>query len=541
MEQTITIEMEMNDHDAQYPHVLHAMREAFAARVGDSSTKLYTIDADNLWSVYLDALPADRQYHTCHACRQFIERFGGLVTINADGYQRAAAWPEADGQYAFYAPAMDAMRAVSERARVTGVFYSADKVWGQPVTGEWTHFSLKPPAHLIHSNRVKTAYQASAEKREDFYTMITALNEFSLSTVETALTLLKTDSLYRSEKCLGVAEWLRELIVARGATKNGRTQANLLWRAVATAPVGFAHPRSSMIGTLLEDIAAGLPFEDVKAKFAAKMHPLQYQRPQAAPTAGAIAQAEKLVEQMGIAPSLERRFARLEEIQTLWLPLAKPEVEKPAGSVFSHLPPKGDVSAPAMRIPAQTMTWDKFSRTVLPDAEQIEILVPAHASFAAYVTAVHADAPPILQWDSEAQRNPVSWYLYNGGSTAQRWNLRAGAYERVTAVSAQPSMWYAENAHQGSGVMFMIDGAKDLNYEHGGAGNALFPEMLKSDLHPVRSVIEAYSRRATIAGLPESSACGLLFQRGNGRQFESNRVRVTSKGATIEYTLDRWD
>jgi hypothetical protein len=71
-----------------------------------------------------------------------------------------------------------------------------------------------------------------------------------------------------------------------------------------------------MIGTLLEDIHVGLPFDDFKAKFAAKMHPLQYQRPQAAPKVGAIAQAEKLVEQLGIVRSLKRRFARLDDLDS---------------------------------------------------------------------------------------------------------------------------------------------------------------------------------------------------------------------------------
>jgi hypothetical protein len=538
MEQAILSADAVHDHDAQYPHVLESIQANFSARVGDPASRLYTTDVEGLWGVYLDALPSDRQYHTCHCCRQFIERFGGLVTLDAHGVPRSAIWHTAvPGD--FYASVIAAMQERVESAKVTGVFYSSDKVWGQPVTGPWTHFSVVPPSHLVHKDRVKTAYQASAEKLEDYKTMITALQEFALPTVETAIALLKTDSLYRSEKCLGVAEWLRDLIVARDATKNGKTKANLLWRAVATAPIGFAHPRSSMIGTLLEDIATGLGFEDVKAKFAAKMHPLQYQRPQAAPTAGAIAAAEKLVEQMGIAPSLERRFARLDDLQKLWVPI-EPIAQVAKGSgVFGHLQTKGATVAPDIKVPVQTMTWDKFSRTVLPEAERIEILIPSHGNFAAYLTAQNPDAPPILQWDRGDRRNPVSWYLYNGGSTAARWCLASSTWGRVTAISAQSSAWFEENAHQGNGVMFVIDGAKDREYEY--AGNALFPETLKSDLHPVRSVIEAYSKKAKIHGFDEASACGLLFSKGGGRAFQANRIRVTAKGTTLEYSLDRWD
>jgi hypothetical protein len=38
-----------------------------------------------------------------------------------------------------------------------------------------------------------------------------------------------------------------------------------------------------MIGALLDDIKSGLPFEDIKARFDAKMHPLRYQRPKPRP------------------------------------------------------------------------------------------------------------------------------------------------------------------------------------------------------------------------------------------------------------------
>ncbi len=75
-----------------------------------------------------------------------------------------------------------------------------------------------------------------------------------------------------------------------------------------------------MIGTLLEDLTAGLPFAQIKAKFDAKMDALNYQRPAAAPAAGNIARAEKIIAKLKTEGSLDRRFARLDEIQKLWVP-----------------------------------------------------------------------------------------------------------------------------------------------------------------------------------------------------------------------------
>ena len=156
------------------------------------------------------------------------------------------------------------------------------------------------------------------------------------------------------------------------------------------------------------------------------MHPLQYQRPQAPSTSGNIAQAEKVISALQAAGALERRFARFEEIQTLWTPQPTPQ-SQPAG-VFGHLLPGVHRDTP-MDLGAQVMTWDKFARTVLPTAERIDYSVPlGRESYAAFVTAVNGDAPPLLQWDREERRNPVSWYVYHGDSPPTQWGLTGGTW-----------------------------------------------------------------------------------------------------------------
>src|SRR5690606_29886312 len=235
-------------------------------------------------------------------------------------------------------------------------------------------------------------------------------------------------------------KWLRDLKDKVYITR-GSQRTNLVWLAVATAPAGFCHPRASMIGTLLEDIAAGKSYDEVAAAFAAKMHPLRYQRPQAAPAAGTIAAAERRVQELGIQRSLPRRFARLDEVQALWRPAPKKN-DAPASGVFGHLKPKtAKPTSAAMNIPAQTMTWVKFRDEVLPTAERIELRAPEHGPYVALVTAVNMDAPPILQWDQEDARNPVSWYFWNGGSNARSFGLNGGSYVEVEAVALKPSMW----------------------------------------------------------------------------------------------------
>jgi hypothetical protein len=521
--------------DRAYNAYLECLQARFFERV--AGKPLFTTDVQNLFTEYLAYLPDEvRQWHNCHACRRFINTYGILVTINADGATAPILWDTSDAP-AEIADGIERLQALVAKAKVTGVFYSAKPVWGEPITGEWRHLAVTPPRAMIWNRATQTAFQGSAEKREDYKNILFALNELPLSAVIQAITLLKTDSLYRSEKCLGVATWLHDLHVMRTATKNKAARENLTWLAVATAPAGFCHPRASMIGTLLTDIIAGLPFDDVAAKFKAKMHPLQYQRPQAEPSAGNIAQAEKVIEQLAAAGALARRFARVEELQALWRPREAMREESPSKGVFAHLKPKGTLPTPNMNIPPVVLTWEKFCRTVLIEAEQIEYWVtPRAANYCALVTACDQDAPPILQWDTAADRNPVSWYVYHRGSTPDRWNLEYGAMCPVTAVTYQPSMWKGELDHQGASTIFILQGARDLHSK--GTGLALFPEILKSEFHGIRATIEAFSRRGELVGADEASACGIRLQKGS----QWNDVfRVTSKGTAILYQLDRWD
>ena len=517
-----------HNHDADYAAFLAAVQSSFDTATAPGAP-LFCTTADGLNDTYLSALPAERQVHTCTACRHFIERFGGLVTIGKDGALHPAMWSAKVPD--FYWPALIAMATLAQRARVEGPFLSPEATWGTPQTHNrakgivWSHLSVRVPAAVRFRERALTAGQAMAAKREDFGTVARALADFTAPMLDEALRLLETDSLSRAERFIGPVKWLRTL----HDRPKGNAGQNVLWRAIASAPDGYCHPRASVIGSLLEDIVDGMPFEDNKSRWAAKMHPLQYQRPQAPPSAGNIAAAEAMIEKLGIARSLERRFARLDEIETIWRPKdATPPSS--GGGVFGHLKAKEDAPPPAVDIPPVTMTWEKFRRTALEGAEALELLAPSVGPYIALTTAEHADAPLIFRWD-----HPVAWYLWGSPAPAHAWGVRAG-WTKVTAVSPLPPMWGDKpRPFLGEGVIFVLAGCVDSR-ETG--GNALFPECLRGDLHSVRSTIEAYSRSAKIGGRAEASACGYDLRKSPDSRAA---VRVLNNGRWTAYKIDRWD
>lgn len=499
---------------------------------------LFATDAKGLFELYLQFLPPeDRQHHNCTACKRFLETYGGLVAISPLGGLIPVFWNTGMFRGNYYDAAVAALHAAAKSAKVTGPFLSGDEVWGHPQTGTWTHFSAIQPQSSIVPKGPLTAKQIMAEKRQEYGTTLRAIEEFSVATVKTALVILESDALYRSEKVLGAAQWLNGIHSNRAAIRREDYRSNLLWLAVATAPAGFCHPRSSMIGTLLEDIVAGRDIEDIQRRFAEKMHPLQYQRPQAPPSAGNIAQGEKIIEKMGAAASLRRRFAVVEEITALWRPAPTRTNSAPAGGVFSHLAPKEPAPASLVDLPSQTVTWHKFSTSVMPKATAIDFVVPScAANYSAILTAADPDAPPILQWDMPEARNQFSWYVYPNGSMPSQWGLNAGARCKVTAVSLQPSQWNGGFEHHGESVLFVLAFAADTRR---GAGNGLFPEMLKADFHSVRATIEAYARTAELEGRDSATACGIRLQKGS--MWAPIVFRVTTDTSVSEYKIDRWD
>jgi hypothetical protein len=166
------------------------------------------------------------------------------------------------------------------------------------------------------------------------------------------------------------------------------------------------------------------------------MNPQNYMRSQSAPTASAIAQAERLVEKLGIADSLRRRYARFEEVsgKCLWTPREsyykfplKDPAAKSAG-VFANVAakdrtPSNDIS---LDMPMTTMTWAKFSKNILPGAEKLEVKVDNPNRFMALVTEAVPGSENILQWD-----NPFSWYYHGGidGEMKRRVEAAGGMYE----------------------------------------------------------------------------------------------------------------
>lgn len=575
-------------------HGYDQLERLIAQRGATIQGPLFTtdVDPDKLWQAYLDGIPAEhRQHYTCHCCRRFTQRFGGLVTVDEQGKQQPALWHDCTDFPAFFRQSVFDMAADCRGAKVNGVFVSSKNVWGEPQTGQWSHLHCRPSGEVVWKHPLLSDSQKMAELKEDHGVLCRSLAEYGTEAALQAVRVLEADVVDRSEKALGVARWFLKLHQEADAVKKQDQRHNLVWLATATAPPGWCHVKSTMIGTLLDDVVAGLPFEEMRRRWNAKMHPLQYQRPTTL-SEGNVRQANAVIAKMQAEGSLARRFATMVDVIhccgvtiakdgkplgwtdgnchiSMWLPMAEADEVKEAvkqGDPFDHLREfkatgivmKGGLKGGRAKItpvdlPPRAIGWDKFNETVMPTARRIEMLVPSgRTSFYALVTTVNAEAPPLLQWDGlrdssnqadhdepprieeyALPRNPVSWYFYHGGRYAHQFNLTAGAWVNVDAVFLKPPHWQRPEqfAHHAPEVFFALDGCRDVEHVSGGG---MFPENLRNEYHGIRKAIEAYYRSHSLAGKDEGNANGLAL---SGGPFQ---VKVTAiDGSIQQYNLSK--
>lgn len=436
---------------------------------------IYTTNAVGLWDLFLSNVEINvRQHFNCRCCEAFIRKYGGLVQI-VDGQQVSCLVgcddPELQRAIALF-------RLKAGAAKITGVFYSAEYELGVASNfskkhgHEWTHFHATVPS----TRKDAEAAQAASVER---YALIQSVKyEYRGQLAEAARILIHPNMHRQGEHHAAVASALASC-----------TDRFKVWEYVATKPESYFHIRGSLLGVVLDQIKSGKSFDEIVRTLAPMTAGQNYMRPKAAPSEQTIEQAEKLFS--GITSSLRRRWALVSEVPTIWEPALKEQVSERA---FDHL--KKLAAVKPMDTPPEKMTWEKFRATVLPECEEIKLLVPAGRDrFAAAVTATVAGSESLFRSGGH-----LSHYTYVNGSLALEWGLRAGVWHPVVKIT---DLKETESAQEY--ILICLEHMQDIR----NLGLALFPEDLDSKYHGVRSVIEAHSNSAKLDSVEGQHACGL--------------------------------
>lgn len=430
----------------------NALQKNFAEMTKDA-THLFevAVDKDEMWNLYLDSFPAgtneiyrERREYDCSCCRHFIKTIGNAVVIKDNTVH--TIW-DVSGVGTTFQPVADALSAYIKAHAVTDVYVSQEKKIGTERSLErlengkvnsYDHFFLELPDKFVFDKR-RSAGDIKGGFRDTRNVFKRSLDEITEESIMTVLELISQNSLYKGEEWKApLTEFLKYKKDYDKLTAEEEKE-NFAWEKSITAGAGIGRIRNHSVGVLITNISEGMDLDTAVKKYEQIVAPANYKRPKAIYTKKMLDDARKTIEEMGYLPSLERRFATLDDISINNILFSNKDARRRisgAGDVFASM--EKDISVNPKRFSGvEEVSVADFVNNVLLMAKEIEVYLENRhsANMVSLIAPKNPDAPTMFKWN-----NGFSW-AYSGNITDSdiRENVKSagGAVDGVLRFSIQ--------------------------------------------------------------------------------------------------------
>lgn len=503
------------------------------------------VKGKEIYKLFLDSFSTEvlRKEHTCSCCRTFFERYGNLLIVLKGGTTRTLLFTTAPNIPDNYRAFTDAAAARLDGTQADWTVF-ADGEDGHislnkdtATKGGFQHFSFELSPIRLKPNSYHKANEQAAEVREDVRLLGLSLERWNMEILRTARTLFEHHPDLSRTSFKDVVEDfidLKELL----RTDTSVRRANVLLRTVLDSRKGLSRIGQTVVGEFLDNLDPQRESNDVAVrKFLSMINPKDYLRPKAAPASQTVAQAEKIVAELGLTASLRRRAATRAELYAiaqpiLWrTPAAAEAVAEEGAGVFGAVKTKDQV---AQSVVSVVNGGTVSLRSLLEKIEQAGNTLLKLESYTAgntkrylsITTEAVAGVKPILLWDREESRNPFAPYTYVNPTHPSIWDQKFNDYNEVEAIIPTPTNWTGETIKPEHWMFVMSHGYDACEPLH----VPLFPAQLIQELHGVRSVIEAYGKTALL----EEPKNGMVAMQWCG---EPLRFRLTFTDAIVTYDV----
>lgn len=441
----------MNENWSNFLSKLSGRLNKMLDYVEKNNSTLYEtdIDKDELWEAYLSSFPEGtnkmyrkRREYDCGHCRNFIKTIGGAVAI-VDG-KIHTIW-EIDTDDVVFQPVVDALRTYVESKPIKDIWRHFTNTVGVKSTNEytedkqiikWTHMYTPIPERLLERKSDIPTAKAKVRDRKNVFKR--SLDEITEEAVDTVLELIASNTLYRGQ------EWERVLKDFRKYQReyNGLSDEEkdtYTWTKAMTIGDVIGRIRNHSIGTLLVNISEGMDLDNAVKAYENVVAPANYKRPKAIFTKKMLEDAKKTVTDLGYMDSLQRRFARLDDITVNNILFcnrdAAPRIQGGL-DIFDEMSKEVAVN-PKKFSKVEEISAEKFVSDVLPTAKELEVLFENRhkKNMVSLIAPVNKDAKNMMKWG-----NPFSW-AYSGNMTDSEMKERVknagGAVDGVLRFSIQ--------------------------------------------------------------------------------------------------------
>lgn len=488
--------------------------------------------------IYLAAAPAEQQQHlNCVCCTTFLGRWGSLVVGNEKGEIHSPFWKDFEASDELEEEVrviFGKIRQLVESAKVVGPFALTGGYHGHVTTGGWDHFALTVEqfAKIKKLPGTLTDPKVFELKLVNYRSLgVNIQRHYRLVEMEATLLKMKHGVFTSNSSVAKMLEY--HIRIAKVLMEvSGDVKRNRMWYFAITG-YGTLNLSDKVLLVLLDMVHEGMADDVIQAAWRPMIASDNYLRPKEAPQERLIKEAESLIAELGLEPSLDRRAARIDELlpHATWEPVKNTE----KSGVFGHLRTKEDDSADSensrtrelLRTTPKPVTWREFVGDILPTAQSVQLVTRGMVSgYGGINTAVNDDAPPIIKWDKMEKRNPFTHYVTN-----QLMRVTDTPLTDVLGVIPLPNMWSGDSTYIGAFLPL-----KDTNKPDVG-GIALFPRMLIPELHQIRSVMESYSNSSTLQDMDAGVYGICVFE----EMCDINlTMAVVMAGTKILFTVDRW-
>jgi hypothetical protein len=308
-----------------FPSFAKLVAERYESLFKHSNVFVVDVDGDKFYESYLASFPEGtnqmfkkRLEHDCSTCKQVVRRAGNVVAIANNGTV-LTAWDFAAKKALYpYNNVASALRDIVLAAPICDLFrvneketkfgsektISLNKESGQ--ISSWNHFFTGEIPSLFRPKQPDTVKGGFRTTVDVFQR---ALEKVGPASVKTLVELL--DSIYRGEEHRHTVLAFQKAQQSYLA-KSEKERNIFLWAQQEGGAV--THFRTSSIGQLAVSLAEGKDIEVAVASYEAMVAPTNYKRTSAVITPGMVKKAMETIEELGLEPALERRFAVIGDV-----------------------------------------------------------------------------------------------------------------------------------------------------------------------------------------------------------------------------------
>lgn len=417
------------------------------------SGKLFraNVTGQSVWEHYLLSFEEDPVFrdpnsteHNCNHCKNFIRRYGNVVSIN-DKFEIVTMFDiDIEGEYK---PTAVHLSNVLKSSKIKDVFFETfDELNSLPYeactkhakhfqlgtaknikrytkeeaekfgvvkpneTRTFDHMYLSIPKQFVDMSG-KSIESITGEYRDNRNVFHRGMAEIPLDTLELVRDLIKQGSLldgathlHKIDKIIPYKQQFNTLHAESAAKAEN-------WSWVISYQLPIAKFKNELIGVLCTELAEGKELNEACQSWNKRVDPANYMKASAPITKKQIEEARKFIEENGFTESFNRRFATLLDIKVSEiLHVNNGDGAIKNVSIFDGVKPTSTRHKRSEFDGIETVGIEKFMADILPGCTSVEAFLSNNHdnNMVTLTTSKDENSKPIFKWD-----NNYSW-TFNG-------------------------------------------------------------------------------------------------------------------------------